>query len=98
MFRDKASKAQIIFEKIKRHMVENLYINGGITNPKDQGDNIIFKNWRIKGNDIIQANPREEVRWECPPRGWMKINFDGASKGNPGTAGCGVVLRDEGGI
>lgn len=28
----------------------------------------------------------------------MKINFDGASKGNPGVAGCGVVLRDEWGI
>lgn len=25
----------------------------------------------------------------------MKINFDGASKGNPGIAGCGVVLRDK---
>ena len=30
-----------------------------------------------------------------PPNGWIKGNFDGASKGNLGRAGCGGVLRDE---
>lgn len=28
----------------------------------------------------------------------MKINFDGASKGNPGIDGCGIIIRDENGI
>ena len=28
---------------------------------------------------------------------WYKINFDGASKGNPGIAGCGVIIRNENG-
>ena len=27
--------------------------------------------------------------------GWVKINTDGASKGNPGDAGCGGLIRDE---
>jgi len=30
-----------------------------------------------------------------PPKGFLKFNIDGASKGNLGTAGRGRVLRDE---
>ena len=30
-----------------------------------------------------------------PLKGFLKFNIDGASKGNPGTAGHGGVLRDE---
>jgi len=29
-----------------------------------------------------------------PPPGFVKLNFDGASKGNPGPMGFGVILRD----
>ena len=32
-----------------------------------------------------------------PQVGWKKLNTDGASKGNPGLAGCGGVVRDENG-
>jgi len=32
-----------------------------------------------------------------PPKGYLKYNIDGASKGNPSTAGYGGVLRDENG-
>ena len=31
--------------------------------------------------------------WDPPPTGFIKINFDGASKGNLGPAGYGVVIR-----
>ena len=31
------------------------------------------------------------------PGGWHKANFDGASKGNPGSSGSGGVIRDENG-
>ena len=35
--------------------------------------------------------------WEKPPRGWAKLNMDGASFGNPGLASCeGVVLDEHG--
>ncbi|XP_059070478.1 uncharacterized protein LOC131860125 [Cryptomeria japonica] len=30
-----------------------------------------------------------------PSKQWIKINFDGASKGNLGTSGAGVVARDD---
>ncbi|GLJ29202.1 hypothetical protein SUGI_0575960 [Cryptomeria japonica] len=37
--------------------------------------------------------------WELPSKGWVKLNFDGAAKGNPRQAGYGGIIRnDEGSI
>lgn len=33
------------------------------------------------------------VRWMCPMEGWLRLNMDGASKGNPGAAGAGGIIR-----
>lgn len=35
-----------------------------------------------------------EMVWSKPNEGWVKVNFDGASKGNPGPFGAGWVARD----
>ncbi|XP_059076603.1 uncharacterized protein LOC131875903 [Cryptomeria japonica] len=35
------------------------------------------------------------IRWKASPRDWTKLNFDGASKGNPGESGIGAIIRDE---
>ena len=40
---------------------------------------------------------RQEAKWLLPPDGWHKANFDGASKGNPGSSGSGGVIRNENG-
>lgn len=37
------------------------------------------------------------VRWSLPPHSKFKLNTDGASRGNPGVAGGGGVLRDHNG-
>ncbi|KAL4288301.1 hypothetical protein AHAS_Ahas19G0272500 [Arachis hypogaea] len=36
-----------------------------------------------------------QISWSCPPTNWIKLNSDGASCGNPGTASYGGLLRDE---
>ncbi|XP_075074396.1 uncharacterized protein LOC142161999 [Nicotiana tabacum] len=36
----------------------------------------------------------QAVRWSKPDRGWVKLNVDGCSKGNPGLAGGGGIIRD----
>lgn len=41
-----------------------------------------------------KAKKREEVKWEAPEIGWLKVNFDGASRGNPGNSGAGCIVRD----
>ncbi|KAL6178868.1 hypothetical protein ACLB2K_050385 [Fragaria x ananassa] len=44
-----------------------------------------------------RKKPRNWVRWEPPNPGWLKLNTDGASKGNPGLSGGGSILRDPNG-
>lgn len=36
-----------------------------------------------------------KVIWEYPTPGWIKVNTDGASRGNLGRSLIGFVLRDE---
>ena len=45
----------------------------------------------------IGPNLMDLVRWDCPPMDWYKISFHGASKGNLGIAGCGIIIRNENG-
>ncbi|KAH0699013.1 hypothetical protein KY284_013228 [Solanum tuberosum] len=35
------------------------------------------------------------VKWEYPPKGWVKFNTDGASRGNPGLSSYVFCLRDD---
>jgi ribonuclease HI len=37
---------------------------------------------------------KSPTSWFPPPKDFIKLNFDGASKGNPGPAGYGIVFRD----
>lgn len=38
--------------------------------------------------------PKQEllVKWQAPSPGWVRINSDGAARGSPWVAGCGVVM------
>ncbi|KAF5195065.1 hypothetical protein FRX31_015349, partial [Thalictrum thalictroides] len=47
-------------------------------------------------NASIPAAPRiRPCKWIPPDFGFIKLNCDGAAKGNPGPAGVGVVYRDD---
>lgn len=45
----------------------------------------------------VRKRESEKEYWQPSPRGFLKFNIDGASKGNPGTTGFGGALRDEAG-
>ncbi|XP_057848819.2 uncharacterized protein LOC131059805 [Cryptomeria japonica] len=38
---------------------------------------------------------RPPIQWKAPDPGWVKVNFDGASLGNPGPSGIGSMIMDE---
>lgn len=42
--------------------------------------------------------PRPAIDWSPPPPNVLKWNVDGSSKGKPGEAGIGGVLRDGQGV
>ncbi|KAK9112949.1 hypothetical protein Scep_020468 [Stephania cephalantha] len=50
---------------------------------------------RLLAGAVTRKRPRRWVRWDFPNTGWVKLNVDGASKGNPGPASFGGVMRDE---
>ena len=45
---------------------------------------------KIKTNDLLWSM----VKWKCPKNGFIKTNFDGASKGNPWKVGGDGVFRN----
>ncbi|KAF9588669.1 hypothetical protein IFM89_014390 [Coptis chinensis] len=59
-------------------------------------DNEILSKWRIPARHIRHQVVRR-CTWELPERNTIKINCDGAAKGNPGNAGLGVVYRNSSG-
>lgn len=54
---------------------------------------------QIHENPVEHREKTIRVRWNPPPPppGWIKLNSDGAVRGNPGLGGAGGVLRDHGG-
>ncbi|XP_057843268.2 uncharacterized protein LOC131052704 [Cryptomeria japonica] len=50
------------------------------------------------GTPVDHTNPRVGVKWDAPEDGWSKVNFDGASTGNPVQSGIRCILRDSNGL
>ena len=42
-------------------------------------------------------SPRSFPRWSPPNAGFLKLNFDGSARGNPGLIGIGGIIRDSSG-
>ncbi|GLJ50297.1 hypothetical protein SUGI_1071520 [Cryptomeria japonica] len=64
-------------------------------------DDDLMKSWlrlrmpkHFNKMDHQAQNRRLGVHWLCPPSGRVKLNFDGASHGNPGIYGIDCYIRD----
>ena len=52
------------------------------------------KNQLQSGNGSNGDAKIDNIGWKYPVEEWIKLNVDGCSKGNPGMAGTGGVIRD----
>ena len=64
---------------------------------KDKTQEVIKANNNQRHKQVIGARMERQITWTRPMSGWCKLNTDGASKGNPGLAAAGGVIRDENG-
>lgn len=55
--------------------------------------------WSLREIGLIVPSKKQVdrnlIKRNALPKDWVKLNFDGASKGNLGRAGFEAVLRDE---
>eukprot|EP00253_Pinus_taeda_P026308 PITA_26308 len=68
--------------------------------PRDQRILASFKLDTVDSASTASSHlspPKDSPGWHKPPASFLKINFDGASRGNPGPAGIGGVVRNHGG-
>ncbi|CAL1393636.1 unnamed protein product [Linum trigynum] len=49
---------------------------------------------RLDGGKGLATRVMTAISWAPPPAGWVMLNIDGASNGNPGPTGSGGLLRD----
>eukprot|EP00253_Pinus_taeda_P022158 PITA_22158 len=71
------------------------------SNDKPTGKDLrILKKFQLEASSICpsggnRAHPSSQLhRWQLPPEACLKLNFDGASRGNPGIAGIGGAIRN----
>ena len=103
-FQDKALCLERFLSKLEVAIMEvmNAYLQKSIIEEGSfsQWDESIKKKWHnlINPPYFYRKNNKEaraKCKWEPPPRGWFKLNFDGAARGNPGVAGIGCIVNDE---
>ncbi|GKB51119.1 non-LTR retroelement reverse transcriptase [Tanacetum coccineum] len=49
---------------------------------------------KLKNPSIYKEKTKVFIRWVAPPLGWVLLNTDEVSRGNPVEAGGGGILRD----
>jgi len=73
--------------------------------PSNNKEQAIWNNWQLQistpkpaQGTSISKRPKTLTQWIPPPKNTYLLNFDGASKGNPGITGYGGVIRNSQGI
>lgn len=103
IFREEYQSREETYKSIKFSIEE--VVSGNIRNKTirvyNASDKKMEERWAFKELYEVRiadkAKNRKKVRWISPKKDWTKLNFDGASRGNPGKAGYGAVIRDENG-
>jgi hypothetical protein len=103
LFHSQPSPPILIWNTILLHLQETLQLHLWIKEdfPTEPGELSILNSW---GFSFSHSTPPQQPpptpkslspsKWFPPPPGFHKVNFDGASKGNPGHSGYGAVIRN----
>ncbi|XP_059066468.1 uncharacterized protein LOC131857768 [Cryptomeria japonica] len=101
LFDNKSRRIETILNSIAMIIVDsiNYKLAFSLGPPKvfSSWDESIRKNWhgiRIPPSFGKKDNRRKTAIWSPPKPGWIKLNFDGTSRGNSGPSGIGYVIRD----
>ena len=92
IFRSQSSPPTVTWETIRSFIKEIVRSKSWTAedlqcSPEEQG---ILQNWQPIFNKQLgakppQTTPTSPTNWTPPPERFIKVNFDGASKGNPGS-------------
>ncbi|GLJ50142.1 hypothetical protein SUGI_1066930 [Cryptomeria japonica] len=101
VFNNKEMRTRSLINKIETFICEN--INIVVANKKSHifiawDDNITHHCPHIilpEDESFSNNSTRDRVRWILPPSDRLKLNFDGASWGNPGLSDTGFILRND---
>eukprot|EP00253_Pinus_taeda_P029276 PITA_29276 len=102
IFKNQSMDGQQVWKIINKNVQETLSIKCWSQEdfPSNNKEQVIWNNWQIHlqysnflpGNSIRQQDI--PTIWSPPPINTYMLNFDGASKRNPGTTGYGGVVRN----
>ncbi|XP_059067838.1 uncharacterized protein LOC131858570 [Cryptomeria japonica] len=107
LFEDKAETLERFLIKLERAISELVTNAASQVNlaktPFTQFDAGILVSWPLikfrSVNGLLRVNPHRKgdksQEWVPLDKGWIKVNFDGASRGNLGISRVGVIARDE---
>lgn len=93
IFKDQKKHTDSLWEMLARNLKDTLQTHTWTDQDSkaSAAESQILANWGIQPNCMhmnglknINFRPASPEVWHLPPEGCYKLNFDGASKGNPG--------------
>lgn len=102
IFKNKCAPIEIIWSRLHENLKETIQLKAWAIEdlPTADAEKNILNNWQLglpQGslkNRCSHNRTEDNSRWTPPPQNSFKLNFDGASRGNPGEAGFGGILRN----
>jgi len=102
IFKDQAMQTEQVWKIIHNNIQETLFTKCWSQEdfPSTPREQAIWNNWQIQiqSPNSSQGNSARHqdspTSWTPPPINTFMLNFDGASKGNPGSTGYGGVIRN----
>eukprot|EP00253_Pinus_taeda_P002079 PITA_02079 len=102
IFKNQCSQIEDIWKRLCTNLQETLMLREWSLEdlPTQANEENILNNWHLilpralQKKEGAKSSSINNSKWKPPPKNHYKLNFDGASKGNPGTTGFGGIIRN----